>query len=82
MDQTKQEEEYGYDLFPERNRPKFKKGSIAESLFTFNHKCQVMLQFATETSECPSQVPVHCPSHTETPQWCGHTHVYVHGGCD
>uniref|UniRef100_A0A668AJP4 Mitochondrial inner membrane protease ATP23 n=1 Tax=Myripristis murdjan TaxID=586833 RepID=A0A668AJP4_9TELE len=51
MDQTKQEEEYGYDLFPERNKGKFKKGSIAESLFTFNHKCQVMLQFAMETSK-------------------------------
>lgn len=51
MDQTKQEEEYGYDLFPERNTGKYKKGSIAESLFTFNHKCQVMLQFAMETSE-------------------------------
>ncbi|KAG7234545.1 hypothetical protein INR49_003931 [Caranx melampygus] len=50
MDQTKQEDEYGYDLFPERNRGKYKKGSIAESLFTFNHKCQVMLQFAMETS--------------------------------
>eukprot|EP00064_Thunnus_orientalis_P012020 superscaffoldBa00001797_g12053 len=50
MDQTKQEEEYGYDLFPERNRGKYKKGSIAESLFTFNNKCQVMLQFAVETS--------------------------------
>ena len=51
MDQTKQEEEYGYDLFPERKGGKYKKGSIAESLFTFNNKCQVMLQFAVETSE-------------------------------
>lgn len=51
MDQTKQEEDYGYDLFPERNTAKYKKGSIGESLFTFNHKCQVMLQFAMETSE-------------------------------
>lgn len=50
MDQTKQEEEYGYNLFPERNTGKYKKGSIGESLFTFNHKCQVMLQFAMETS--------------------------------
>lgn len=51
MDQTKQEEEYGYDLFPERNTGKYRKGSIGQSLFTFNHKCQVMLQFAVETSE-------------------------------
>lgn len=52
MDQTKEEEgEYGYGLFPERNKPKYKKGSIGESLFTFSHKCQVMLQFAMETSE-------------------------------
>lgn len=51
MDQTKQDEDYGYDLFPERNSGKYKKGSIAESLFTFNHKCQVMLQLAVDTSE-------------------------------
>ncbi|XP_070710075.1 mitochondrial inner membrane protease ATP23 homolog [Pempheris klunzingeri] len=50
MDQTKQEEEYGYDLFPERNKGKVKKGSIAESLFTFNHKCQLMLKYAMDTS--------------------------------
>lgn len=50
MDQTKQdEEEYGYDLFPDRN-PKDKKEYLAQSLFTFNHKCRVMLQFAMETS--------------------------------
>lgn len=54
MDQTKQKEEYGYDLFPERNAEKYKKGSIGQSMFTFNHKCQVMLQFAMETSEYPS----------------------------
>lgn len=54
MDQTKQKEEYGYDLFPERNAEKFKKGSIGQSMFTFNHKCQVMLQFAMETSEYPA----------------------------
>uniref|UniRef100_A0A3Q2Z1Z3 Mitochondrial inner membrane protease ATP23 n=1 Tax=Hippocampus comes TaxID=109280 RepID=A0A3Q2Z1Z3_HIPCM len=51
MGQTKQEEEYGYDLFPERNAGKYKKGSVAESLLTFNHKCQVMLQLAVETSD-------------------------------
>lgn len=55
MEQPKQEEDYGYDLFPERNAPKkYKKGSIGESLFTFSHKCQVMLQFAMETSEYAS----------------------------
>lgn len=52
MEQPKQEEDYGYDLFPERNSAKYKAKSIKESLFTFNHKCQVMLQFAMETSEC------------------------------
>lgn len=51
MDQTKEEGEYGYDLFPERNKGKYKKNLLAESLFTFNHKCQVMLQFAMETSK-------------------------------
>lgn len=52
MAQTEQQEDdYGYNLFPERNSGKFQKGSIAESLFTFNHKCQVMLQFAMETSK-------------------------------
>ncbi|KAF0029449.1 hypothetical protein F2P81_018554 [Scophthalmus maximus] len=50
MDQTKQEGGYGYDLFPERSKRKYKEGSIAERLFTFNNKCQVMLQFAMETS--------------------------------
>ncbi|XP_005733140.1 mitochondrial inner membrane protease ATP23 homolog [Pundamilia nyererei] len=50
MDQTKQEEEYGYDLFPDRKPGEHKKTSIAESLFTFNYKCRVMLQFAVETS--------------------------------
>lgn len=50
MDQTKQEEEeYGYDLFPERN-PGDKRSTLAKNLFTFHNKCQVMLQFATETS--------------------------------
>ncbi|TDG96810.1 hypothetical protein EPR50_G00233000 [Perca flavescens] len=50
MDQSKQEEEYGYDLFPERKTGNNRGKSIAQSLFTFNHKCQVMLQFAMETS--------------------------------
>ncbi|XP_036977289.1 mitochondrial inner membrane protease ATP23 homolog isoform X1 [Acanthopagrus latus] len=50
MEQPKQEEDYGYDLFPERNTPKYKRGSVGESMFTFSHKCQVMLQLAMETS--------------------------------
>ncbi|KAK1789535.1 hypothetical protein P4O66_015449 [Electrophorus voltai] len=51
MDQTKeQDEDYGYNLFPERKKSKYKKGSIGESLFTFNHKCHIMLQFAIQTS--------------------------------
>ncbi|XP_033889435.1 mitochondrial inner membrane protease ATP23 homolog isoform X1 [Acipenser ruthenus] len=51
MDQNKQNpEDYGYQLFPERNSGRFKKGSVAESLFTFNHKCQVMLKVALDTS--------------------------------
>lgn len=50
MDHTKQEGEYGYELFPHRNMGKNKQGSIAEGLFTVNHKCQIMLQFAMETS--------------------------------
>ena len=51
MDQSKQQEDdYGYNLFPERNAPKYKKDSIGATLFTFNHKCQVMLHLALETS--------------------------------
>ncbi|XP_075867615.1 mitochondrial inner membrane protease ATP23 homolog [Nelusetta ayraudi] len=50
MNQTEPKEEYGYDLFPERNAGTYDKGSIDQSLFTFHHKCQVMLQFAMETS--------------------------------
>lgn len=51
MDHSKQEEDYGYHLFPTRNKDKHTKSSLAESLFTFNHKCRVMLKFAMETSE-------------------------------
>ncbi|KAJ8245473.1 hypothetical protein GJAV_G00271120 [Gymnothorax javanicus] len=51
MDQgNQQEEDFGYSLFPDRNSKKYAKGSIAESLFTFNKKCQIMLHFALETS--------------------------------
>ncbi|XP_056280644.1 mitochondrial inner membrane protease ATP23 homolog [Pseudoliparis swirei] len=48
MEQPKQERDYGYDLFPGRNTSH--KGWLTQSLFTFNHKCQVMLHLATETS--------------------------------
>ncbi|XP_058481893.1 mitochondrial inner membrane protease ATP23 homolog [Solea solea] len=50
MDQTKQEEEYGYDLFPERKNGNNKQQSFMSGLLTFNCKCRVMLQFAMETS--------------------------------
>ncbi|XP_032445778.1 mitochondrial inner membrane protease ATP23 homolog [Xiphophorus hellerii] len=50
MGQTKQDEEYGYDLFPERNARKPTQITIRDSLFTFRNKCQVMLMFAMETS--------------------------------
>lgn len=51
MDQTKQQEEdYGYDLYPDRTTAEQKSPSLKQSLFTFNHKCRVMLQFAMETS--------------------------------
>ncbi|XP_028255051.1 mitochondrial inner membrane protease ATP23 homolog isoform X1 [Parambassis ranga] len=50
MDQTKQEEEYGYDLFPERNQGEYKKSVFTKTFFTFQHKCQAMLHFAMETS--------------------------------
>ncbi|KAK2893151.1 hypothetical protein QQF64_034883 [Cirrhinus molitorella] len=44
------EEDLGYSLYPERNSSKYAQGSIGESLFTFKHKCQIMLQFAMDTS--------------------------------
>ncbi|XP_016367595.1 mitochondrial inner membrane protease ATP23 homolog isoform X2 [Sinocyclocheilus rhinocerous] len=44
------EEDFGYSLYPERGSSKFKQGSIGESLFTFKHKCLIMLQVATDTS--------------------------------
>ncbi|KAG7320205.1 hypothetical protein KOW79_016058 [Hemibagrus wyckioides] len=51
MDQTKeQNDDYGYNLFPERKKSKYQKGSIGESLFTFSHKCQIMLHVAVETN--------------------------------
>ncbi|XP_068163524.1 mitochondrial inner membrane protease ATP23 homolog [Antennarius striatus] len=50
MDQTKQEEDYGYGLFPERQKKRFKKGSITEGLMTFSHKCQSMLAVTIQMS--------------------------------
>lgn len=50
MDQTKQDEEYGYDIYPERKRGKHKPGLFAQNQFTFNRKCLFMLQYAMETS--------------------------------
>uniref|UniRef100_A0A1A8G4I6 Mitochondrial inner membrane protease ATP23 n=1 Tax=Nothobranchius korthausae TaxID=1143690 RepID=A0A1A8G4I6_9TELE len=50
MDQTKQDEDYGYELFPERHSEMHKKSPVKEALITFNHKCQFMLQVAMETS--------------------------------
>uniref|UniRef100_A0A1A8KGC3 Mitochondrial inner membrane protease ATP23 n=1 Tax=Nothobranchius kuhntae TaxID=321403 RepID=A0A1A8KGC3_NOTKU len=50
MDQTKQDEDYGYELFPERHEGMHKKSPFKEALTTFNHKCQFMLQVAMETS--------------------------------
>ncbi|XP_078423971.1 mitochondrial inner membrane protease ATP23 homolog [Cetorhinus maximus] len=44
------EEDYGYGLFPEHQTGKPKKGLLAESILTFNHKCRVMLQVALDTS--------------------------------
>ncbi|KAM7378025.1 hypothetical protein PAMA_013090 [Pampus argenteus] len=48
MDQTKQEDDYGYGLFPGIQRSRFKKGSIAESMFTENTNCQLMLKVAMD----------------------------------
>ncbi|XP_076008650.1 mitochondrial inner membrane protease ATP23 homolog [Genypterus blacodes] len=50
MDQSKEKEDYGYDLFPERNTEKQKKGAVQGALFTYNNKCQFMLQYALDTS--------------------------------
>ncbi|KAK7150162.1 hypothetical protein R3I94_009464 [Phoxinus phoxinus] len=43
-------EDHGYRLYPERSGSKYKQGSIGQSLFTFKHKCHIMLQFAMDTS--------------------------------
>ncbi|MEE6480736.1 hypothetical protein FKM82_012658 [Ascaphus truei] len=45
-----EDEDHGYHLFPERHSGEGKKGLLAKSLFTFNHKCQVMLRIALDTS--------------------------------
>ncbi|XP_037552195.1 mitochondrial inner membrane protease ATP23 homolog [Nematolebias whitei] len=49
MDRTK-EEDYIYEPTPERNTQKTMTNFITTSLFTMNHKCQLMLHFAMETS--------------------------------
>ncbi|KAM7378020.1 hypothetical protein PAMA_013088 [Pampus argenteus] len=48
MDQAKREDDYGYGLFPERKRSRFKKGSPAEAMFTLNRRCQRMLKVAMD----------------------------------
>ncbi|XP_077401306.1 mitochondrial inner membrane protease ATP23 homolog [Vanacampus margaritifer] len=50
MGQTKPEEDYGYDLFPERNSGKKKITVVNASRFLLHRKCQLMLHFAVETS--------------------------------
>ncbi|XP_053719593.1 mitochondrial inner membrane protease ATP23 homolog [Synchiropus splendidus] len=50
MGEPKEEEDYGYGSFPGRSAPKPKRGFLATSLFTFNHRCQAMLQIALSTS--------------------------------
>nr|XP_033813793.1 mitochondrial inner membrane protease ATP23 homolog isoform X1 [Geotrypetes seraphini]XP_033813795.1 mitochondrial inner membrane protease ATP23 homolog isoform X1 [Geotrypetes seraphini] len=51
MDQTKQDEEdYGYQFFPERQDKSRKKSFMRQSLFTFHNKCQIMLKVALDTS--------------------------------
>eukprot|EP00079_Xenopus_tropicalis_P022660 XP_012814584.1 PREDICTED: mitochondrial inner membrane protease ATP23 homolog isoform X1 [Xenopus tropicalis] len=46
-----EQDELGYQLFPERgNGDRKKQGLLSKSLFTFNHKCQVMLKIALDTS--------------------------------
>ncbi|XP_072914823.1 mitochondrial inner membrane protease ATP23 homolog isoform X1 [Hemitrygon akajei] len=48
--QEQQEEDYGYGLFPEHKSSKEKRSMLEKSLFTFNHKCQLMLKVALDTS--------------------------------
>ncbi|XP_037743600.1 mitochondrial inner membrane protease ATP23 homolog isoform X2 [Chelonia mydas] len=44
-------EDFGYRLFPERrSEAKPPRSFLATSLFTFNHKCRVMLKIALDTS--------------------------------
>uniref|UniRef100_UPI00398E9A42 mitochondrial inner membrane protease ATP23 homolog n=1 Tax=Pristiophorus japonicus TaxID=55135 RepID=UPI00398E9A42 len=45
-----QEEDYGYDLFPQHQTGQPRKGLLMKSLLTFNHKCQVMLKMALDTN--------------------------------
>uniref|UniRef100_A0A452IA78 Mitochondrial inner membrane protease ATP23 n=1 Tax=Gopherus agassizii TaxID=38772 RepID=A0A452IA78_9SAUR len=44
-------EDFGYRLFPERrSEAKPPRSFLSTSLFTFNHKCQLMLKIALDTS--------------------------------
>ncbi|XP_034984431.1 mitochondrial inner membrane protease ATP23 homolog [Zootoca vivipara] len=47
-----QDDDFGYGLFPERSRGAGKKQQsiVYKALFTRNHKCQLMLQIALESS--------------------------------
>nr|XP_003221233.1 PREDICTED: mitochondrial inner membrane protease ATP23 homolog [Anolis carolinensis] len=49
---SEEEDDFGYGLFPERSRSEKKppKNFVYKSLFTFNHKCHVMLKIALENN--------------------------------
>ncbi|XP_053572721.1 mitochondrial inner membrane protease ATP23 homolog isoform X2 [Bombina bombina] len=49
-EKNKPEDELGYHLFPERHNGVQKIGLLSKGLLTFNHKCQVMLKIALDTS--------------------------------
>lgn len=57
-DSERKEDDYGYSLYPGRTRSKYKEGSIGESLFTFKHKCHIMLQVTLDTSKTTSHLCV------------------------
>lgn len=47
------EDDFGYGLFPDRRRGEGSRprSFLYKSLFTFHHKCQVMLRIALDGSE-------------------------------
>ncbi|KAG2459983.1 mitochondrial inner membrane protease ATP23 homolog isoform X1 [Polypterus senegalus] len=47
---NEKDEDYGYQLFPDRHNETSKRSALGTSLFTFKHKCQVMLRIALDTS--------------------------------